>query len=137
MIPYDRKLHGHSDADVVLHALIDAILGALALGDIGDHFPDTDENRRGCDSAELLMQVIEMMKDRGGAVINIDIIIFAERPKLGTQKEMMKKRIAQIVGLPTDRVNIKAKTGEQIGIIGRGEAISAQAVVLIDRTPNP
>lgn len=130
-IPYDRTLHGHSDADVLLHAVTDALLGAAALGDIGDHFPDTDEKNRGRDSREMLALVVDLLSSRGWSIVNLDTIIFAEAPKLGAYKRAIASKIAEILDLPEDRVSVKAKTGEKIGIIGRGEAISAEAIVLI------
>ena len=130
-IPYDRTLRGHSDADVLLHAVTDALLGAAALGDIGDHFPDTDENNRGRDSAEMLASAAAAVRSRGWSIVNLDTIVFAEAPKLGPYKRAIAERIASVLGLPEDSVSVKAKTGEKIGIIGRGEAISAEAIVLI------
>ncbi|MBQ1456670.1 MAG: 2-C-methyl-D-erythritol 2,4-cyclodiphosphate synthase [Thermoguttaceae bacterium] len=131
-IPYDRALRGHSDADVLLHAVTDALLGAAALGDIGDHFPDTDENNRGRDSAEMLALAAGLLRSRGWSIVNLDTIIFAEAPKLGAFKRVIAEKIASVLDLPADRVSVKAKTGEKIGIIGRGEAISAEAIVLIE-----
>ena len=131
-IPYDRTLRGHSDADVLLHAVTDALLGAAALGDIGDHFPDTDQANRGRDSAEMLALAAGLLRCGGWSIVNLDTIVFAEAPKLGPYKRAIAERIASILELPSDRVRVKAKTGEKIGIIGRGEAISAEAIVLIE-----
>lgn len=130
-IPYHRTLMGHSDADVLLHAIADALLGAAALGDIGEYFPDTDEHNRGRDSGVILAHIAELVRERGFGIVNIDTIIFAEEPKMTLVKPAMRQRIAEILRLPIDRVAVKAKTGEKIGIIGRGEAISAEAVTLI------
>lgn len=133
-IPYSRSLLGHSDADVLLHAVTDALLGAAGLGDIGELFPDTSEENRGRDSAEMLAVAARKVRDAGYQISNIDTIIFAEAPKLGPFKEKIGKRIAEILALSPESVNVKAKTGERIGIIGRGEAISAEAAVLIQKT---
>lgn len=133
-IPYSRSLLGHSDADVLLHAVTDALLGAAGLGDIGELFPDTDEKNRGRDSAEMLAFAAEKVQNEGYQISNVDTIVFAEAPKLGPFKDEIKKRIAEILNLSPEEVNVKAKTGERIGIIGRGEAISAEAVVLIQKT---
>lgn len=130
-IPFGRALLGHSDADVLLHAIADALLGAAALGDIGEHFPDTEEENRGKDSGVMLAHVAERVRNAGYGIVNIDSIIFAEAPNLKLVKPAMRQRIAEILALPIDRVAVKAKTGERIGIIGRGEAISAEAVTLI------
>lgn len=130
-IPYRRGLLGHSDADVLLHAVTDAIFGAVGSGDIGDHFPDTADENRGRDSAEFLLAAAEEARRKGWRIVNIDTIIFAQAPKLAPFKELIRKRIADLLGLDADRVGVKAKTGEHIGIIGREEAISAEAVVLL------
>lgn len=132
-IPYSRGLLGHSDADVLLHAVTDAILGAISAGDIGDHFPDTAEENRNRDSADFLTYAVSLAASRGWRVENLDAIIFAQKPKLSTYKEMIKIRIAELVGITPDLVSVKAKTGEGIGIIGREEAISAEAVVLLEK----
>ena len=124
-------LLGHSDADVLLHALCDAMLGALALGDIGDHFPDTDPNFKDVSSRVLTAQVMQLVKDKGFGVVNLDATIFAERPKLGKLKRRIADSVAKLLEVAPDRVSIKAKTGEGMDAIGRGEAISAQAAVLL------
>jgi 2-C-methyl-D-erythritol 2,4-cyclodiphosphate synthase len=131
-IEHPRGLAGHSDADVVLHALTDAILGAAGLGDIGDAYPDTDSQYRGADSALFLRGALERLGDLGYHVENVDVIIFAQEPKLGPLKQRMRERLAELLRLDVGSVNVKAKTGEGVGHIGRGEAIGAEAVVLID-----
>lgn len=130
-IPFDKGLVGHSDADVVAHALCDALLGAAALGDIGTHFPDTDPHFSGASSLDLLGQVTEKIKSRGYLVGNVDIVIFAERPKLAPYVQQMTGKLADILGVDSSAVSIKAKTYEGMGVIGRGEAIASQAVALI------
>ena len=132
-VPHARGLAGHSDADVVLHALTDALLGAASLGDIGDAFPDTDPAYRGCDSSFFVEQTLERLNQAGWTVVNIDVIIFAQEPKLGPVKIAIRRRLAELLALGESRVNVKAKTGEGVGAIGRGEAISCQVVALIER----
>ena len=134
-IPYHRSLVGHSDADVLFHALTDAVLGALGEGDIGEIFPDTAEENRGRNSAEFLEYAAALLSERGWRIENVDAVIFAQAPKLGPYKEQMKARIAQILNIPPDAVGVKAKTGERVGFIGREEAISAEAVVLLKNNP--
>jgi 2-C-methyl-D-erythritol 2,4-cyclodiphosphate synthase len=130
--PYSHGLLGHSDADVVLHAVCDAILGALGAGDIGQHFPDSDERQRGIASTELLKQVVTLMAERGWRVGNLDVTIHAEQPRLGPHREAMRQRIATLLDVPAERVNVKAKTNEGLDAVGRGEAIAATAVVLLE-----
>src|SRR5579872_3359740 len=130
-VEHGRGLVGHSDADVVLHALTDALLGAAGLGDIGDAFPDTDPAYAGIDSAILLTQALERVRAAGWRPINLDCTIFAQRPKLAPYKAAIRQRLAELVGLPVEAVNVKAKTGELVGPIGREEAMSADAIVLI------
>ena len=132
-IDHARGLVGHSDADVVLHALTDALLGAAGLGDIGDAFPDTDPAYADSDSAFFVSETLKRLTEAGWRLINVDVTIFAQEPKLGPVKETMRRRVAELVGVAREAVNIKAKTGESVGHIGRGEAIACQAVVLIDR----
>lgn len=132
-IPHDRGLAGHSDADVMLHALMDALLGAAGLGDIGQHFPDTDPAYRGADSAALLVRVMGDLAERGWHVVNADVCLIGERPKIGPHRERMRQRVAPLLGLPTDALNVKATTTEKLGFTGRGEGLAAQAVVLIQR----
>jgi 2-C-methyl-D-erythritol 2,4-cyclodiphosphate synthase len=132
-IAHTHGLVGHSDADAVLHAIADALLGAAALGDIGDIFPDTDPQYRGADSANLLGEVVRRVRAAGWRTTNVDLIIHAERPKLAPHKLAMRNRIAELLQIPPDRVSVKAKTGELVGPIGRGEAITCEAVVLIEQ----
>ncbi len=131
-IEHPRGLVGHSDADVVLHALTDALLGAAGLGDIGDAFPDTDPVNKDRASSFFLQDTLARLRGQGFRVINVDITIFAEEPKLGPVKAAMRVRIAELLGLAVATVNVKAKTGEKVGAIGRSEAIGCQAAVLID-----
>lgn len=130
-IPYEKGLLGHSDADVALHALSDALLGAAALGDIGRHFPDTDERYKGADSRMLLREVVKKISEKGYKVENADVTIVAQRPKLSPYIEQMRKNIADDLGVSIDDVNVKATTTEKLGFEGRGEGISASAVVLL------
>jgi len=125
-IPHDRGLGGHSDADVVTHAVIDALLGACGLGDIGDSFPPSDERWRDADSIGLLEDVLGRL---GGAPVNVDITIVCEEPNLGTRKALIADRLGAVIGVP---VSVKATTNERMGAIGRGEGIAAMAVVLVD-----
>lgn len=131
-IPYEKGLLGHSDADVLAHAVCDALLGAVGLGDIGEHFPDTDPNYENADSMGLLRQVARMLLSRNCRVRNIDAVVFAEKPKLSPHKERMRKNIAAAVDIQTAQVNIKATTTEGLGPIGRGEGIAAMCSVLIE-----
>lgn len=130
-IPYERGLLGHSDADVLLHAVMDAVLGALALGDIGKHFPDTDERYRGIDSLRLCEAVASLMKETGYKIGNIDATVIAQRPKLAPYISEMKKKIAAAFSCDESQVNVKATTEEGLGFTGRGEGISAHAVCLL------
>lgn len=132
-IPHDRGLAGHSDADVMLHALMDALLGAAGLGDIGQHFPDTDPAYRGADSALLLARVMGDLAERGWRVVNADVCLIGERPKVGPHRERMRQRIAPLLGLAEEALNVKATTTEKLGFTGRGEGLAAQAVVLLQR----
>lgn len=133
-IPHSRGLLGHSDADVILHAVTDALLGAAGLGDIGDAYPDTDPAYRGADSRWFLRETLARLSKKGWRLVNLDIIVFAQEPKLGPFKAEIRRQLASLLGLDVDAVNVKAKTGEGVGAIGRAEAIGCQAVVLIDRT---
>lgn len=135
IVPHDAGLLGHSDADVLLHALIDALLGAAGLGDIGEWFPDTDPANLGRDSAEMLAAVLARLTADGWRVVNADCIVFAQQPRLTPYKETIRSRLAALLGVPPDCVNVKAKTGEHVGPIGRGEAMAAQAVVLLESRP--
>lgn len=130
-IPHARKLAGHSDADVVLHALVDAILGALADGDIGVHFPPSDERWRGASSDKFLAFAVNRVRERGGRVSHLDVAIVCETPKVNPHRDAMRKRIAEIAGLSIDRVGVKATTNEKLGAIGNGEGIAAYATATI------
>ena len=132
-IDHTRGLHGHSDADVVLHALTDAILGALALGDIGDAFPDTDSQWKDAESRLFLNAALAELNRLGWTIVNADVTIFAQEPKLGPVKSRIRDRLADLCGVPTDAINVKAKTGEKVGHIGRAEAIGCQVTVLIQK----
>ncbi|MBX9597429.1 MAG: 2-C-methyl-D-erythritol 2,4-cyclodiphosphate synthase [Burkholderiales bacterium] len=130
-IPYHQGLDGHSDADVLIHAIIDALIGAAALGDIGHLFPDTDPQYAGADSKKLLANVYQLITESGYVVNNIDSTIIIEKPKLRDHIDMMREIIAKLLNLRLDQVNIKAKTSEKIGIVGRGEAAIAEAIILL------
>ena len=130
-IPFSLGLLGHSDADVLLHAIIDALLGAMALGDIGKHFPDTDMQWKNADSKKLLLQVKEEMLSRRWEIMNIDATVIAQAPKLASHIPDMCKQIADILGLDISQINIKAKTAEKLGPVGQGMSVEAQAVALI------
>lgn len=130
-IPYDKGLYGHSDADVLLHAIIDALIGAAALGDIGKLFPDNDAKFKDIDSKILLKDVYEKITDNGYKINNIDSTIILENPKLRDHIDKMREVIAKILRLNLDQISIKAKTSEKIGIVGRGEAAIAEAIVLL------
>ena len=132
-VAHPRGLDGHSDADVVLHAVTDALLGAAGLGDIGDAFPDTDPAYQGADSRLFLRETLERLNRAGWRVVNVDVTVFAQRPKLGPVKARIRANLSELLGLPEDAVNVKAKTGENVGHIGRGEAIGCQAAALIER----
>ena len=130
-IPFSLGLLGHSDADVLLHAIIDALLGAMALGDIGKYFPDTDMQWKNADSKKLLLQVKEEMLSRRWEIMNIDATVIAQAPKLASHIPDMCKQIADILGLDISQINIKAKTAEKLGPVGQGMSVEAQAVALI------
>lgn len=130
-IPFDRGLLGHSDADVALHALSDALLGAAALGDIGKHFPDTDPRWEGADSRMLLREVVAILAREGFRPGNVDITIIAQTPKMLPHIPQMRANVAEDLGLPVDRVSVKATTTERLGFTGRAEGIAAQATALI------
>ena len=132
-IPYEKGLLGHSDADVLLHAVADACLGAIAAGDIGKHFPDTDECYKDADSALLLKQVWELVKQQGYELANLDCTIIAQKPKMAPHIEQMKENIANLLEGELSQVNVKATTTEKLGFTGRGEGIAAQAVVLLQK----
>lgn len=132
-VPYERGLLGHSDADVLLHAISDAILGAIGEGDIGKHFPDTDPAYKGADSIKLLMHVMGLARERGYAIGNVDATIVAQRPKLASHIPQMRQNIAQALDCEADRINVKATTTEELGFCGRGEGIAAYSVALLQR----
>lgn len=130
-IPYEKGLLGHSDADVLLHAVMDALLGAAALGDIGQHFPDSDERYKGISSVELLKDVGKILQENGYLIENIDSTVIAQRPKLLLYRPQMAKNIADALGIEPDQVSVKATTEEGLGFTGTGEGISAQAIALL------
>ena len=132
-VPYHRGLLGHSDADVLLHALTDALLGAAALGDIGTHFPDTDVQFRGADSAVLLAEAARRVRAAGWQIGNLDSTIVAQAPKLMPHIPAMRQRIAEVLDLQLDQINIKAKTAEKMGPVGQGDAMEARAIALLFR----
>ena len=129
----ERGLDGHSDADVLTHAVIDALLGAAGLGDIGQHFPDTDERFRDADSLELLRHVCGMLGERGWGIGNLDATVICDAPKLAPRREAVRSRLAQAAGVEPGAVNVKFSTNEGMGFIGRGEGMAAQAVASIER----
>jgi 2-C-methyl-D-erythritol 2,4-cyclodiphosphate synthase len=130
-VPYEKGLLGHSDADALLHAITDAILGAAALGDIGTLFPDTDAQFKGADSAVLLAEAVRRVRTLGYSIGNVDCTVIAQAPKLAPHKLAMRERIAQILGVGLEQVNVKAKTAEKMGPVGAGHAMEARAVVLL------
>jgi 2-C-methyl-D-erythritol 2,4-cyclodiphosphate synthase len=131
-VPSEVGLDGHSDADVLTHAVGEALLGALALGDLGRHFPDTDPRWRGVSSLLLLGHVIELVRGRGAELINVDATVLAQAPKLAPHLPEMAKRLADVLGIPLDRASVKAKSPEGLGLLGRREGIAAMAVVSVD-----
>jgi 2-C-methyl-D-erythritol 2,4-cyclodiphosphate synthase len=132
-IDHPRGLVGHSDADVILHAVTDALLGAAGLGDIGDAFPDTDPAHKDRDSAYFLKASLARLNQAGWQPVNVDVTVFAQEPKLGAVKATIRRHLAELLGVAADCVNVKAKTGEGVGHIGRAEAIGCHAIALIDR----
>lgn len=130
-IPFEKGLLGHSDSDVLTHAICDALLGAAALGDIGAHFPDSDPRFRGASSLELLKHIVRLITDRGYAIANVDSTVIAERPKLAPYILTMRERLASVMQIAVERISVKAKTSEGLESVGRGEAMAAQAVVLL------
>jgi len=133
-VPHDHGMVGHSDADVLLHALTDALLGAAALGDIGEMFPDTDSANRGRDSAEMLIAAYAKVREAGFRLVNTDCIVFAQAPKLSAYKDRIRQRIAALLDIEPDCVGVKAKTGERVGPVGREEALVAEVVVLLEKS---
>ncbi|MBO5904637.1 MAG: 2-C-methyl-D-erythritol 2,4-cyclodiphosphate synthase [Clostridia bacterium] len=132
-IPHEAGLLGHSDADVLVHAIMDSMLGALALGDIGKHFPDTDERYKGADSIELLRQVAKIIDNHGYSVANIDSTILAQAPKMAPHIDQMRKNVADAIGIDVSRVSVKATTEEKLGFTGEKKGIAAHAVCLLTR----
>ncbi len=133
-IPFEAHADGHSDADVLLHALTDALLGAAAAGDIGEMFPDTDPANRGRDSGQMLQAAWRTVAARGFRIVNVDCIVFVEKPKLSPYKDTIRRRIAELLELTADQVGVKAKTSETVGPVGRREAIAAECVALLEKT---
>jgi 2-C-methyl-D-erythritol 2,4-cyclodiphosphate synthase len=136
VVPHSHGLLGHSDADALLHAITDALLGAAGLGDIGRHFPDTDDAFRGADSRQLLAEAMRRVRERGWTPVNIDCTIVAQAPKMAPHIDAMRVSIAAVLGLDADSVNVKAKTAERMGPVGEGLAIEARAVCLLQRAPS-
>ncbi|HTR89272.1 MAG TPA: 2-C-methyl-D-erythritol 2,4-cyclodiphosphate synthase [Solirubrobacteraceae bacterium] len=136
-IPHERGLQGHSDADVLTHAIIDALLGAAGLGDIGEHFPDSDERFRDADSLELLARALAGLRGAGLRVVNVDCTLVAEAPRLAPHKPAIRARLAAALGLASERVNVKATTAEAMGFVGRGEGLAALAVAALEREGSP
>jgi 2-C-methyl-D-erythritol 2,4-cyclodiphosphate synthase len=136
-VPAERGLAGHSDADVLSHAVADALLGALALGDLGRHFPDSDPRFRGASSLGLLAEVVARVRKEGGRVVNVDATVVAEAPRLAPHLDRMRARLAQTLGVAEARVSVKAKHAERLGALGRQEGIAAMAVALVELTEGP
>ena len=132
-LPHDRGLAGHSDADVLTHAIIDALLGAAALGDIGQHFPDTDERYRDANSLELLVAVVKLLRGRGFSVVNVDATVVMERPRLAPAGDQIRETLARAIGVEAQRVNVKATRGEGMGFVGREEGAAALAVATVEQ----
>jgi 2-C-methyl-D-erythritol 2,4-cyclodiphosphate synthase len=132
-LEHERGLAGHSDADVLTHAIIDALLGAASLGDIGEHFPDTDERHRDADSIELLRATVSLLARHGVRVRHVDATVLIERPKLAPVRERIRARLAEALGVAQERVNVKATRGEGLGFVGRGEGAAALAVATVER----
>jgi 2-C-methyl-D-erythritol 2,4-cyclodiphosphate synthase len=136
-VQHDRQAVGHSDADVLLHALVDALLGAASMGDIGEMFPDTDPANRGRDSASMVTAARDRLLGENWHIVNVDCIVMLQRPKLGSYKSAIRMRIAELLEIPAHNVGVKAKTGEGVDAVGREEAIGAQCVALLERTAAP
>ena len=132
-IPYSFGLAGHSDADVVIHSLINALLGAMGKGDIGTHFPDTDPRYKGVSSEKLLGEVLGIMKRAGYKIVNSDLTVLAQRPRLGPHFRRVKRKLARLLGISEETLNLKAATTEKMGWVGRGEGVAATAIVLLSR----
>lgn len=132
-VPFERGLAGHSDADVLTHAIIDALLGAAALGDIGQHFPDTDERYREANSLELLGAAVALLSERGFGVVNVDATIILEHPQIAPARERMRLALADALGIGVERVSVKATRGEGMGFVGRGEGAACLAIATVER----
>jgi len=132
-IPHEEGLAGHSDADVLTHAIVDALLGAAGLGDIGQHFPDTDERFKDADSLELLRTVVVFLEDNGFRIVHVDATVMMERPKLSPYRDSMRQTLADALRIGLGHVNVKATTGERMGFVGRGEGVAAMAIATLDR----
>lgn len=132
-IPHSMGLLGHSDADVLLHAMTDAVLGAAGLGDIGQHFPDTDVQFKGADSSELLQEAMRCVREAGWELVNMDSTVIAQSPKLAPHRAAIQAAVAKALGVGLDQVNVKAKTAEKLGPVGMGQSMEARAVVLLSR----
>jgi 2-C-methyl-D-erythritol 2,4-cyclodiphosphate synthase len=132
-IPHSRGLEGHSDGDVLSHAIADALLGAICAGDIGQHFPNTDESIRGISSIKILQRVSELLAEKKARAVNVDATVIAEAPRITPHISAMRKKIAQAIGAPESRVSIKATTNERLGAIGRGEGIAAMAIATVEQ----
>ncbi len=135
-IPFEKGLDGHSDADAVLHSICDALLGAAGLGDIGLHFPDSDPSFKDIDSLILLRETYAMVKRKGFALLNLDVTVFAQRPRISPYREAMARKIAETLETRTDRINIKATTTEGLGAIGKGKGIASMCVALVEYSPD-
>ncbi|MCC5934963.1 MAG: 2-C-methyl-D-erythritol 2,4-cyclodiphosphate synthase [Candidatus Cyclonatronum sp.] len=135
-LPFEKGLEGHSDADVLIHAIIDAMFGALAMGDIGSHFPDTDPAFKGADSRVLLREAYRLISEKGYVIGNVDATIVAERPKMRSYIDLMRENIAQDLGTEAGNISVKATTSEKIGFVGREEGMSASSVVLLYKSTN-
>lgn len=133
-IPHDKGLAGHSDADALLHALSDALLGSVSLGDIGSHFPDTDPRWKGMDSVKILEHCLSIIRSKGYQLCNCDLVITTEKPKIAPHRDRIIANLARLLGVPSDRVGLKAKTGEGVGAVGEGLCLETQAIVLLERT---
>jgi 2-C-methyl-D-erythritol 2,4-cyclodiphosphate synthase len=134
-VPHVRGVVAHSDGDVLLHALVDAMLGAAGLGDIGQHFPDSDPQWRGADSTRFVKEALRLLTERGHRVVNVDLTLLAQAPRIAAVREQIRHNVAATLGLPEAQVNLKATTTEHLGFIGRAEGLAAMATVLIDAQP--
>jgi 2-C-methyl-D-erythritol 2,4-cyclodiphosphate synthase len=135
-IPFPKGLLGHSDGDVLIHAICDAILGAIGEGDIGTHFPDSDKSIQGIESTKILVHVASLAREKGYSIVNIDAVVAAQEPKIAPIRDTMRTRLAAVIGINADRISIKGKTTEGLGFVGRKEGIEVYAVVLLEETEN-